>query len=209
MTRRVAVRFDRVSKAFGAARRPRRRVVRDPARAAPSACSGRSGTGKSVTLRHIVGLVTAGQRTGVRRRTRHHDADAGASSARCASTWASCFRTRRCSTRCRSATTSRFRCGVTPDWSDGEIRERATKKLAGRRARDGVRQDAGRPVRRHEEARRARPRDGARSGRSCSSTSRAPASIRSPPRRSTNCWSRPSAAAPRWSWSPTTFRARA
>jgi phospholipid/cholesterol/gamma-HCH transport system ATP-binding protein len=52
----VAVRLDHVTKAFGA-----RRVLDDVAFDVPAGCGfivlGRSGTGKSVTLRHIVGLV--------------------------------------------------------------------------------------------------------------------------------------------------------
>ncbi len=51
-----AVRLDRVSKAFG-----QRRVLHDVSFEVPAGCGfvmlGRSGTGKSVTLRHIVGLV--------------------------------------------------------------------------------------------------------------------------------------------------------
>jgi phospholipid/cholesterol/gamma-HCH transport system ATP-binding protein len=52
----VAVRLDHVSKAFGA-----RKVLEDVTFAVPTARAfcllGRSGTGKSVTLRHIIGLV--------------------------------------------------------------------------------------------------------------------------------------------------------
>ncbi|MEP6916893.1 MAG: ABC transporter ATP-binding protein [Acidobacteriota bacterium] len=52
----VAVRLDRVTKSFGD-----RRVLDDVAFEVPAGCGfivlGRSGTGKSVTLRHIVGLV--------------------------------------------------------------------------------------------------------------------------------------------------------
>ena len=52
----VAVRLDHVSKSFGG-----RRVLDDVSLDVPSGCGfailGRSGTGKSVTLRHIIGLV--------------------------------------------------------------------------------------------------------------------------------------------------------
>ena len=52
----VAVRLDHVSKSFGA-----RRVLDDVSFDVPAGCGfailGRSGTGKSVTLRHIIGLV--------------------------------------------------------------------------------------------------------------------------------------------------------
>ncbi len=52
----AAVRLDRVTKSFGA-----RRVLDDVSFEVPAGCGyvilGRSGTGKSVTLRHIVGLV--------------------------------------------------------------------------------------------------------------------------------------------------------
>jgi phospholipid/cholesterol/gamma-HCH transport system ATP-binding protein len=53
---KTAVRLERVSKAFGS-----RRVLEDVSFEVPAGCGfvilGRSGTGKSVTLKHIIGLV--------------------------------------------------------------------------------------------------------------------------------------------------------
>ena len=67
----------------------------------------------------------AGRRPHVRRATRRSRALTAASWRRCASGWGSCSRTRRCSTRSRSARTWRSRCGAIPSLTDAEIRERA------------------------------------------------------------------------------------
>ena len=77
--------------------------------------------------------------------------------------WASCSRTRRSSIRSRSARTWRFRCGATPDWRDVGDPRTCAREAGGRRARAGLRQDAGGALGRHAEARRPGAGDGARS----------------------------------------------
>ena len=123
----AAVRLDRVTKAFGS------RVVLDDVTFEVRAGTafiilGRSGTGKTVTLRHIIRLMRpdrAGSSSATTRSARSTDPSCRASGAG----WDSCFRTRRSSTRFRSAKTSLFRCGATPV-GDREIRGRAADKLA-------------------------------------------------------------------------------
>ena len=95
---------------------------------------GRSGTGKSVMLRHIIGLVQAGPGTVFVEGDEISALDGPELSRVRQQGRASCSRTRRCSIRSRSARTSRFRCGVTPGWRDAEIRERAQREAGGRRA---------------------------------------------------------------------------
>ena len=124
-----AVRFDHVSKAFGALK-----VLDDISFEIPTGQAfcllGRSGTGKSVTLRHIVGLVQPDSgKVFVEERdiTRARRARARRAFG---STWAFCFRTPRCSTRCRSATTWRFRCGATPTGPTPRFASARRSKLA-------------------------------------------------------------------------------
>ena len=124
---------------------------------------GRSGTGKSVTLKHIIGLMKPDAATCSSTGTRSARWRAPSCRA-CGARSASCFRTRRCSIRSRWARTSRFRCAGTPSCSDREIRERATREARRGRTRAGIRQDAGGAVRGHAQARRPGARDGARSG---------------------------------------------
>ena len=66
------------------------------------------------------------------------------------------------------------------DWPDREDPQVARSKARGRRPRGRLRQDAGGAFRRHAEARRASPARWRSTRTSCSSTSRAPGSIRSP-----------------------------
>ena len=141
---------------------------------------GRSGTGKSVTLRHIVGLVQPDSGKVVRRGAATSRRWRAASSPTCGSTWASCFRMRALFDSMSVGDNVAFPMRRHTDWSDAEIRERATKKLADVGLDDGLRQDAGRSVGRHEEAGRRSPAPWRSTRRSCSWTSRAPASIRSP-----------------------------
>ena len=83
-----------------------------------------------MTLKHIIGLMqpdagrifVEGDEVQRARRGGAGRASAGA--------WDSCSRTPHCSTRSRSARTSRFRCGVIPLTVRREIRERARQKLA-------------------------------------------------------------------------------
>ena len=76
---------------------------------------GRSGTGKSVTLKHIIGLLTpdSGQRAWSTART-SRSLDGRGPRARTASASGFCSRTPRCSIRSRSAKTWRSRCAATP-----------------------------------------------------------------------------------------------
>ena len=75
---------------------------------------GPSGTGKSVLIKHLMGLMFPDQGDVlVHGRVGAEDDDV-ASCWRCAASSASCSRTARCSARCRSTTTSPSRCASTP-----------------------------------------------------------------------------------------------
>jgi ABC-type ATPase involved in cell division len=123
-----AVRFDHVSKAFGALK-----VLDDISFEIPAGRAfcllGRSGTGKSVTLRHIVGLVrpTAGRCSSRNRTSRRWPA---ASSPACGSTWAFCFRMPPLFDSMSVGDNVAFPMRRHTNMSGDEVRERATKKLA-------------------------------------------------------------------------------
>ena len=123
-----AVRLDHVSKAFG-----EKRVLDDVSFEVPAGCGfvilGRSGTGKSVTLRHIIGLVRP-DKGKVFVEADEISALEGRSSPASGARWASSSRTPRCSTRSPSAKTSRSRCGGTPTWPTRKFATRAQAKLA-------------------------------------------------------------------------------
>ena len=94
-----------------------RRVLDNVSFDVPAGCGfvilGRSGTGKSVTLRHIVGLITP-DRGRVFVGADEISALSGPSCRGCGRRSASCSRTPRSSIRSASARTWRFRCAGTP-----------------------------------------------------------------------------------------------
>ena len=157
-----AVRFDHVSKAFGTLK-----VLDDISFEIPAGQAfcllGRSGTGKSVTLRHIVGLVRPDSGK-VFVEERDITTLAGRELADVRKHMGFLFQNAALFDSMSVGDNVAFPMRRHTDWSDAEIRERATKQARGRRSRQGFRQDAGRPVGRDEEAGRARPRDGARPG---------------------------------------------
>ncbi len=125
----AAVRLDHVTKSFGS-----RKVLDDVSFEVPSGDGfvilGRSGTGKSVTLRHMIGLLRPDQRPRLHRRRRDQRARADRDCRRCGRRWAFCFRTRRSSIRFRSAKTSRFPCAGTRDSRTRRFAQRAEERLA-------------------------------------------------------------------------------
>ena len=182
-----AVRLEHVSKTFGS-RAVLDDVSFDVARGSGFVILGRSGTGKSVTLRHIIGLMRPDrgrvfvdgdeisaldgpELSRVRRRIGFLFQNAALFDSI----------TRRRERGVSAAPAHEAEGSGDSRAGDGEAR--------GGRSRERVRQDAGGAVGRHAQARRPGARDGARSRRSCSSTSRAPASIPLPPTRSTSCCS--------------------
>jgi len=123
-----AVRFDHVSKAFGG-----RKVLEDVSLEIPEATAfcllGRSGTGKSVTLRHIVGLVRpdngrvfVGERD-IATLTGRELADARTH-------MGFLFQNAALFDSMSVGENVAFPMRRHTDWSDAVIRERATKKLA-------------------------------------------------------------------------------
>ena len=165
LTRRdgAAVRLEGVTQGV----RRRARVLDDVSFEVPAGCGfvilGRSGTGKSVTLRHIIGLVQPDRgRVFVERRRDQRARRAGAV-ARPPEDRLSLSERRAVRLDLASARTSRSRCGGTPSCRDREIRERAAEKLDAVGLEARIRQDAGRALRRDAQARRPRARAGARS----------------------------------------------
>ena len=169
------------------AARPGRRLVRRAARLR-LLILGRSGTGKSVTLRHIVGLITPGPRQGVRRRRRDQRAVGTGAVAGAADD-----RLPLSERRALRFDQRRRERGVSAAPAHPAVGSRnprtGAREARGGRARERIRQDAGRALGRHAQARRPGAGDGARSADSARRRAAAPASIRSPPTRSTSCCS--------------------
>ena len=169
---------------------------------------GRSGTGKSVTLRHIIGLVRPDSGRVFVEGDEISALD-GPELSRVRRKMGFLFQ----NAALFDSISRRRERGVSDaaphrDAASATSATRAPRKACGGRSGAGIRQDAGRALGRHAQARRAGPSAGARSARSCWSTSRVPGSIRSPPTKSTSCCSVSSrAAASRWSSSLTTFPA--
>jgi len=123
-----AVRFDHVSKAFGALK-----VLDDISFEIPTGQAfcllGRSGTGKSVTLRHIVGLVQP-DRGNVLVEERDIAALAGRELADVRKRMGFLFQNGALFDSMSVGDNVAFPMRRHTDWSDAEIRERATRKLA-------------------------------------------------------------------------------
>ncbi len=123
-----AVRFDHVSKAFGALK-----VLDDISFEIPTGQAfcllGRSGTGKSVTLRHIVGLVRP-DRGNVLVEERNIAALAGRELADVRKRMGFLFQNGALFDSMSVGDNVAFPMRRHTDWSDAEIRERATRKLA-------------------------------------------------------------------------------
>ena len=182
---RPIVRLEHVTKTFG-----QRCVLDDVSFEVPEGAGfvilGRSGTGKSVDAEAHRRAGAAGPGPRVRRRRRDQRARRGRSCRASGRRWVSCSRTPRCSIRFRSARTSRSRCAGTPNERRGGSGQRA--------GRSSPRSGSGANTTRCRRTCRVACASGRVSRArwrsipsSCSSTSRAPGSIRSPRPRSTSC----------------------
>ena len=160
-TDKAAVRLDRVSKAFGD-----RRVLQDVTFEVPEGAGfvilGRSGTGKSVTLRHIIGLVRpdAGR---VFVEGEEISAQTGPELSRVRRKVGFLFQNAALFDSISVGENVAFPMRRHTGWKESEILARAREKLAAVGSGQGVRQDARGVVRRHAQARRSRPRALARS----------------------------------------------
>ena len=155
-----AVRFDHVSKSFGT-----RKVLDDISLEIPAGQAfcllGRSGTGKSVTLRHIVGLVQPDSGN-VFVEGEDITTLAGRELAGVRKRMGFLFQNAALFDSMSVGDNVAFPMRRHTKWTGAEIRERAQAKLADCRSRQGFRHHAERPLGRHEETGRARPRDGPR-----------------------------------------------
>ncbi len=156
-----AVRFDHVSKAFGPLT-----VLDDISFEIPAGQAfcllGRSGTRQE---RHPAAHRrpgAAGQRQGVRRGSRHHRRWPDASSPTCGKHMGFLFQNAALFDSMSVGENVAFPMRRHTDWSDADIRERATQKLADVGLEKDYDKMPARPVGWNEEAGRARPRHGAR-----------------------------------------------